>query len=565
MASIIKKVKKNKAYYYAVQSGRVNGKPRIIWQKYLGTIDDIINHKDKSSDRLEVAEVDVFEAGAVAAMLGIAKKIGLIEIIDSIVPKRDQGPSIGEYIALATINRITSPCSKLKMPEWYKKTVLYRLWMHSPDSFTSQHFWDHMDRIPLEAINDIQEAIAKNVKKEFKLNPELLLYDTTNFFTFIASRNRRNTIAKLGRSKEKRNDLRQVGLALLVTKDFQIPLFHKTYEGNLSDKTIFPDTIEAMQGSYQRVFNTKLEETTLVFDKGNISQDGMEQLIIPKHHFVGGIPKNTFPDIFNTPIESMNHVQGLSGTKAISFEICKWNKKLKVVLVYTESFFSAQLADLTEKIQKREEELKNLNSCISKWAKKKGHKQCPTLASVKKSVNTILSSEHMNNIFQISVDEVDNLPYVTYSIDRKYLDSLINNGLGRTLLVASRLEWSEKEIISAYRSLNSIESAFKKMKHQDFLHWQPMHHWTDQKIAIHAFYCVLALLLASLAHKTVVEGEVDISLPAMIEDLNEIREVAFIYSGTVSKDQRNGISLSKMSTIQKKMADLLEIGQILKG
>src|SRR5262245_16653934 len=246
MASIIKKIKKNKAYYYAVQSGRVNGKPRIIWQKYLGTIDDIIQRKDHSSDRLEVAEVDVFQAGAIAAMLGIAKKIGLIEIIDSIVPKRDQGPSIGEYITLATINRITSPCSKLKMPEWYKKTVLYRLWGHSQNAFTSQHFWDHMDLIPIEAINAIQEAVAKNVQKEFKLNPDLLLFDTTNFFTFIASRNRRNTIAKLGRSKAKRNDLRQVGLALLVTKDFQIPLFHKAYEGNLTDKSVFPNAVEAI-------------------------------------------------------------------------------------------------------------------------------------------------------------------------------------------------------------------------------------------------------------------------------------------------------------------------------
>ena len=164
MATIIKKVKNRRPYYYAVQSGRVNGKPRIIWQKYLGTIDDIIKRASESPGS-NVKSVDIFEAGGVAAMLRIIQRIRLIEIIDEVVPKRDQGASVGQYLAMSIINRILEPCSKLKMPDWYRGTILMKLWKYPPETFNSQRFWDHMDLITEEHIQEIQTRIAIEVKK----------------------------------------------------------------------------------------------------------------------------------------------------------------------------------------------------------------------------------------------------------------------------------------------------------------------------------------------------------------------------------------------------------------
>jgi hypothetical protein len=42
MASIIKKTIRGRTYYYARECKRVNGKPKIVWQKYLGRLEDII-------------------------------------------------------------------------------------------------------------------------------------------------------------------------------------------------------------------------------------------------------------------------------------------------------------------------------------------------------------------------------------------------------------------------------------------------------------------------------------------------------------------------------------------
>ena len=90
-----------------------------------------------------------------------------------------------------------------------------------------------------------------------------------------------------------------------------------------------------------------------------------------------------------------------------------------------------------------------------------------------------------------------------------------------------------------------------------------MFHWTDQKIKVHGLYCVLALLLATLAHKILGENKIEMTFLDMLEQLSDIREVALICSETESKDLKNQMVLSKMSAKQKKMAEVLEISQVL--
>lgn len=357
MASIIKKIKKGNPYYYAVESARVNGKPRIVWQKYLGTLDDIVKRKTKQSSEA-VSEVDIFHAGGVAAMLGIANKLSLIDIIDNEIPKRDQGASVGQYIVLAAINRILDPCSKLQISDWYQKSVLHRLWKHSPTTFTSQMFWNHMDLITEHNIDYIQNTLTKHLVENFQINPQALLYDTTNFFTYIATGNKRNTLAQRGKNKVKRDDLRQVGLALLVTKDFQIPLFHKVYQGNQADRGLFPSVANELVEWQDKHFKNSAD-TTLIFDKGNISEKALTRLIIGGRDYVCAVPKTTDPELFATNIENMKCISGLSGIKSSSSIIEIWNKKHKAVISYSESFFTSEMTEFWGTLQKCEKSCMN--------------------------------------------------------------------------------------------------------------------------------------------------------------------------------------------------------------
>jgi len=181
MVSLVKKTKAGKVYYYAVRCSRVNGKPRITWQKYLGSDDALVKLASKNQ-MSNPSEIVLFEAGGVADLLGIVQKLGLIDLINEIVPKRDQGPSVGHYIVLAAINRALDPTSKSLIGDWYHGTVLQRLWNFSRKAFTSQRFWDHMDMISEDNIKTIQDRLAERIRQQFRIDIQPLLCDSTNFF-----------------------------------------------------------------------------------------------------------------------------------------------------------------------------------------------------------------------------------------------------------------------------------------------------------------------------------------------------------------------------------------------
>jgi len=558
MPSLIKKMKGNKAYYYIVKSARVNGKPRIVWQKYLGTVEGILKMAEQNLSP-NPTEIVLFEAGGVAALQNIAQKIDLVKIIDEIVPKRDQGPSVGQYMLLATLNRALDPLSKNQIGEWYEKTSLKRLWKFPSENFSSQRFWDHMDMIPLEAIDKIQDLLVRKIQQKFSLDARTLLFDSTNFFTYINTHNTRNDIAQRGRNKQKRSDLRQVNLALLATRNFQIPLFHKTYRGDVPDVKNFEDISQDLLKKQKEFFESS--EATLVFDKGNLCEETMEKFMYDNVHFISGVKADLLPEIFETPLEEFQVVPQLSGTKSFEKTIELYGKSCKAILCYSESFFTQQLAAFTASMTKCQIKLKKLQKSLASYAKKlQGRK--PTVSGVKRSLQKILSSPQLKKVFSVSIDETQPTPQFQYATNSQNISQLMSRRMGRTLLVTNRQEWTACEVITSYRELANIEDAFKYLKNRHYLHWQPAFHWTDQKIAVHSFYCVLALTLVALARKTADEKGVELSLPKFLDELSEIKEVALLYSAEKGKF-RTHCTLSKMNPAQKKLAEIFDIGSVL--
>jgi len=559
MASLIKKIKKGKPYYYAVESARVEGKPRIIWQKYLGTLDAIVKRADSTQPQTP-KEALLFEAGGSAALLRITQRLGLLDLINDVVPKREQGPSVGHYIVLAALNRALAPCSKLLIGEWYEQTILKRLWRFQKSAFSSQRFWDHMDRITSDSIARIEEQLVSRILQQFGVDSELLLYDTTNFFTFIATSNDRANLPQRGHSKAKRHDLRQIGLALLVTRDFQVPLLHQVYEGNIPDVKLFPQISAELIERYSQIAG-KTPDATLVFDKGNISEDAMENLAVADVHFVTALSSNRLAEVLQTPQDQYRDIPSLPGTKAFSTDMTLWGKHCQVVVAYTESFFTQQLSGLTQHMVKCQNKLFDLQKRLAKWHNGRARGKKPTLKSVHGEIKKILAPQFMNSIFKVEVLQKQGLPELNYSIDHSKLQGLSEHRLGKTILATDHLNWSTTKVIEAYRNLFCIEQTFKNMKNLQFLRWQPAFHWTDQKIRVHAFYCVLALLVSSLAHKEVRQAGIDISLPSLLKELTAIRQVALIYPPGAGV--KSHITLSRMSPRQKKLSELLQVHTLI--
>jgi len=181
--------------------------------------------------------------------------------------------------------------------------------------------------------------------------------------------------------------------------------------------------------------------------------------------------------------------------------------------------------------------------------------------SVQSEIKKILAPQFMSSIFNVEVRKQQNLPAVDYSVDHCVLQKLTEQRLGKTILITDHLNWPAARVIEAYRNLSRIEATFKNMKNIRFLRWQPAYHWTDQKLRVHALYCVLALLVSSLAHKEVRQAGVEISLPALLKELTSIRQVALLYPPGAGV--KSHITLSRMSPRQKKLSELLQLHTLL--
>jgi transposase len=104
-----------------------------------------------------------------------------------------------------------------------------------------------MDAVGEQDIQRIEKELSARLVEQFSLSLRTLTYDGTNFFTYIKTTTSA-TLPKRGHNKQKRGDLRQVSLGMLVSTDFHVPLFHKVYEGNITDVTIFQTVSEELSG-----------------------------------------------------------------------------------------------------------------------------------------------------------------------------------------------------------------------------------------------------------------------------------------------------------------------------
>jgi len=537
MASLAAKKIHGRTYYYLRECRRVDGKPKIVKQIYLGSADAIAAALGKQPTALKVLpRAPVYEFGAVAALLDIAKRIDLVGAVDRHVPKRGQkGPSVGTYLLLAAINRAVAPKSKAKLGEWFAGTSLSRLLPVKESQLTSQRFWDNMDRVDEEAIRKIERDLAQKVTKEFDLDLSCVFYDATNFFTFIDSFNARPTLAQRGKSKEGRSSLRILGLALLVTGGFQVPLFHQLYPGNQPDAPTFRSLIDELMRRYQILTDGALD-VTLVFDKGNNAADTIESVAESPYHVVGSLVPTHHPELLAIPKDKLKPLDtGIFPGGVFSHRTQKevFGREYTVLVTFNEKLFMAQTMTIEREVGNRRQKLRKYQLYLDRWLKGMGRGRRPTVKQAKAAVRKILVGQNMKDLFRVEVEpdsEKEGLPRLRYRFDGAAYRRLQRTLLGKTLLFTDRDDWTDEQIVTAYRGQHNVESAFRQMKNPHHVSFRPSFHWTDQKLKVHALYCVMSLLLCSLLRKEVHGKGMRLSIDRILDKLQTIREVHVLTS-----------------------------------
>lgn len=547
MGTIIKKKIKGNNYYYYVESKRINGKSHYVNQKYLGTADKllkIITDSDKSLQE-QVLYAHETNFGAVTLLYDLGMRLGIVELIDSIIPKRKQGVSVGMYILTAAINRAVCPTSKSGLQEWYEKTSLPYITGFRPTLFTAQNFWNNTN-LSADLLSEMEDAILKKAVAVYGIDTNRLIYDATNFFTYIDTLNP-SELAKRGHDKAKRNDLKTVGLALVVTPEFAIPMLSATYPGNRSDATQFSVMMKSLKERYEELTGSAAE-ITVVFDRGNNSESNLDLLESDgqRVHYVGGLKKNQVPELFTIPKKDYVSLEcpESASDKCKALTVCRMKAtvlghEVTTVITYNKELEMGQLQGIDLNIEKTKAELLSIQERLIKRSRgeiKKGKK--PTNESVTTAVKKVLNArEFMPDIFAYEVLEKDNNIYLTFAVSEDKRISIQEDQLGKTALFTDRADLTDYEIVSAYRSAWHVESAFRQMKDTDFLTVRPVFHWTDEKIAVHIFICVLAYRLCSLMRKELSMKGIDCSINQFLRSMEEVKRVTTLY-GEVSKPRR---------------------------
>jgi len=574
MATIQAKTSRGHKYWYIVESRRVNGKPRPVVLAYLGKPLDLLRRLQGLTSPLKVKS---YAHGAVAALLKVVAELQVAELINAHVkaqrPYFAEKPlrnrlTAGITLVLAAIGRACAPTSKQGWWQWAKTTSCDFLLRVALSKVDSQHFWDLMDSLPAEAIPDIELELLRRIRQRYELCSDTLAFDTTNFFTFIDSFNSRSKLAQRGKSKEGRSSLRIVGLALLVCGPDQVPLFHRLYAGNHNDPTSFRSVLGELTQRL-RLLSHGTHGITLVFDKGNNTDDAIAALS-GECHVVGSLVPSHHKELLATRREEM---QRLSPERFEREVLCVRTKKeifgrsYTVLVTWNEALFTAQVTTIEREAAKCALRLVEEEARLERWrcdAIKGGRR--PSEAAVRARVAKMLRSRHMKDLFQVTVqpeEEHRGLPRLTWELDAAAFDELKETLLGKTLLFTDNEAWSDEDIVTAYRGQHHVESAFRQMKDTHHVSFRPAHHWTDDKLRVHAFTCVLALTLCSLLRKELAAKGISLSIEAMLESLGSIREVHVMLRSPGPGRPRTQTTHSELAPLAARLFEALDLDSMM--
>ena len=532
MASLYKKVISGKPYWYLREMGWVDGKPKMVSERYLGTAAEIEALLDAREQQMLPERTRHLDFGAVAAAWGLLADLGAAAIIDEETGVRPPGLPLspGTYLALAALNRVVDPCSKRGFADWWRTTAADRFTKIPVSALDHRRFWDAMHAVPLDALPRIEEKLALAACARFGLDTSSVALDMTNFATFIDTGNGRAPIAQRGKAKQKRADLRLVGLGLVVTRDGGVPLLSHAYPGNKPDVTQFPQMIAALAARHAALAAAAGQdgaEMTVVFDAGQNSEANFAVLAGTGLRYVGSVPASDCRDLLALPADARAVVDKdrFGGLTACEARRAVYGTERRTILTHSPELHEHQARGFDgTTLAKATRQLDELAATLARGKTRRARDK------VEAEITTITHDAWVRRVitWELTGDAPRDLR-LAWSIDAAGRAALEEEIFGKHVLITDHDHWPAAEVIAAYRSQSEAEFSFRQMKDPHVVSFSPMFHWTEHNIRIHVFTCVLALQIAHLMRLQAERAGLRISVRDLLHQLARIGETILIY------------------------------------
>lgn len=558
MASLYPKKVGGKTYWYLREMAWVEGKPQLKSERYLGSAADIAAAMSEAERAVAPNRTRHLAFGDVAAVWGIAQRLGLRAIIDEVVgPRRaDAGASVGTYLVLAALNRVVDPCSKSAFADWWATTAGERFTKIGAGVLEHRRFFDALRTITEAHLLEIERRVTRTMIEQFGLDVSAVALDMTNFATYIDSGNGKADLAQRGKAKQKRADLRLVGLGLVVTRDGGIPLVSHTYPGNRPDVTQFAAVLDELCLRYRAVLaDGVLGDVTVVFDAGQNSAANFEHLRATGIGYVTSLPPSDHPDLMALPKRRRRQVdpQRFRGLSALQVRKDIYGQPTRIILTHSPTLHAGQSRGLDQTLAKTEAKLSELATRLHRGKTRR------TRDVVAADITTMCKDPWVRRIltWQLTGDTPSQLR-LSWSLDQDARTALETELFGKRVLVTNRDSWPIADVVAAYRSQSDAEFGFRQLKDPTVVSFSPMHHSTDQAIRVHVYTCVLALQLAHLMRRQATHTGLNLSVRELLTQLAGIQETVLIYPSTGGRPKTRH-QLTETSPQQQKLIEIFDL------
>jgi transposase len=423
---------------------------------------------------------------------------------------------------------VVDPCSKSEFASWWKTTAGDRFTRIPASGLDSRRFWDAMHAVPADALGQMEHQLAVRVCERFGLDTSSVALDMTNFATFIATGNTKAPIAQRGKAKQKRTDLRLVGLGLVVTRDGGIPLLSHTYPGDRPDVTQFPAMIKALAARHTQLAAAAGHpgtDMTVVFDAGQNSDANFAELADTGLHYIGSVPASDCPDLLALPASARRPVPGYPGLTAIDTRRTVYGLTRRAILTHSDELHAAQVTGFEgTTLAKAARKLDDLTATLTRGRTRR------TRDKVEEAIRAILKDTWVRRVVRWELTgQIPTELRLTWHVDPQARQQLEDELFGKHVLITDHDHWPVTDVVADYRSQSEAEFSFRQLKDRHVVSFSPMFHWSEHNIRVHVFTCVLALQIAHLMRLQTERAGLHLSVRELLAQLAGIGETVLIY------------------------------------
>lgn len=544
MASIIGKKQNGRTYYYLAESARVEGRPRIVRQRYLGTAAEIEGALAGGAGAPEQSRHLPF--GDVAAVWRVLGDLGVAEIVDRAIGRGRREVSVGTYLSLAVLHRIATRGAPLDLSGWWPTTAAARFVRPRPRTaaLARGRVWRALERITDADAERIQAALFGRVLDivEDEDAPVLVL-DLPDFATFVDGARSADPPGGAG--------ARWTGLALIVTLDGAIPLVSQLYQHGEPDAASFTSLVRGLTDRYQELAGNRA--VTVVIGAGQHAQADLGSRL--GLHFVEPLAPGERPELSGPSARGPAvGLDALPGVSAVDQRADVYGARRRVVVVHSRSLHEAQERALARSVGHASRRLDELAAALAQGTSGRSRED------VAIEVARITYFRWGDRVLRTKLTGNDPGDLrLSWWVDDAARTRLRREQFGKQLLVTDHDDWPVVDVLTAYRARYHLETTLTQLGGPLVANPSSSWSWRERRVAAHTLVNVLATTVVHLMRRRAQLAGLDLSVRDLLHRLAGIQETVLRYPSTGGRPRTRRI-LTDMDDVEQRLYETFALG-----